>query len=860
RNKARSAEHSDFELFGGNNKQAHILYLGHRELFNVESEVSIALQLAGSGLTVNHMELLAASVEWQYWSEENNWTNLTIEKINMQQDSGTLTLKKMERQKVDETEINAIRSRWIRGIASTSSIRLLQDVHFHTLKVVVMNDKKPPAPDLVFYNDIQQDAESTFYPFGKAPRLFDTMFVASQEAFSKKGATVELRFTLEHDNPNKLTDQTITAELTWEYWNGKGWRKLTGVSDNLSIMKTSAGTIKTDRTLAFTNPVDSSEIMIQGQLNYWIRVRIVGGGYGGENMVLSDKEYKLTPNYIVPKISGLQVHYTQPVSGSPTNLQHIVTSNNLDFMDQTSVVGAGRTIRPFYTLMDNHQALYLGFDRPPLKGPISLYFSVREQEYTEDNRPRMEWEYYRLFDGQGSWAKLDVLDDTRHLTQNGCVEFIGPMDFMEHGLFGKRQYWIRALDSEDKYVPAGDHEFPPAPKLKGIYPNTAMVTHSESIPEEMLGSSQGTAFMVFSLSRHPVLSEQIYVNEIHALSEGERKALIQSGDKVVIEGKDGAGQTTDFWVRWSPVDKLNDSQASDRHYEIDQTFGTIRFGDGIHGMVPPIGTDNVKAVYRTGGGAIGNVGPSEINMLRTSIAFVDRVANPEGAEGGFDTELLEQALERGPYWIKHRNRAVTAEDYEQLALQAAKGIARVKCLPDLNDRGQRETGWVTVMIVPQTSDHQPNPTPQLRRQVQSYLEARAANVAVFPKQLKVIGPVYVEIAISTVLVARSFDMVPTAQQEAIRKLKAFLHPLTGGSDGRGWEFGTLPCLSDFYSLLEADVNVDHVDKLSMTIRDPLSGTVEVTQDLPITITPHPYLLIFSGEHNTTVKASSTISY
>ncbi|MFK7695876.1 putative baseplate assembly protein [Paenibacillus sp. HJGM_3] len=901
---------TDFELFEGKNKQTHILYLGHRELFNVESQVSFALDLSGASLTVQQGELLASSVEWHYWSEDNRWSELSVELEYSENGAGRLLLKKKQPIRIQETEIDGFRCRWLRGVAAPSAIRLLQEVQLRSLNVTVLNDELPPAPDLAFYNDIPLDPTSALYPFGRTPRLYDTLYLASQEALSKKGAEVQIRFTLEHDNPNNLPDDTITTDLSWEYWNGKGWMKLAGISENFSVKRTGSGAIRLDRKIAFVNPPDSSEVMIQGQLNYWIRVRIVSGGYGTEVLALKISEYALTRNYVVPKISGLKLQYGQSSSGSPTNLEHIVTRNNMEFRDRTAEVAGGRPFRPFYTLEDKHQSLYLGFDRPPLKGPVSLYFSVMEQEYAEDNRPRLEWEYYRVQDGQGSWAKLDVRDETRHLTQNGCIEFIGPADFMELVMFGKRLIWIRGIDAEDKFVPAGRsldagkrasqgdpssaaaatpdsrcncappacsdtvdlfdlrfnladqmREFPPAPKLNGIYLNSAMVTHAESIPEEMLGSSSGTASLGFNFSRFPVLSEEIYVNEMNALSEGERQDLAESGSVPVREVKDGSGQTTGFWVRWSPVDDLKESKAGDRHYEIDRTFGTIRFGDGVHGMVPPIGTDNVKAVYRTGGGAIGNVGPSEITMLKTSIAFIDRVSNPDGAAGGFDTERMEQALERGPHSIKHRNRAVTAEDYEQLALQAAQGIARVKCLPGWNDQGEHEAGWVTVIVVPQSGDRQPSPTPQLRRQVQSYLEARASNVAVFPNHLKVIGPVYVEISISTVLAARTFDAVPAVEREAMRKLSAFLHPLSGGPDGRGWEFGRLPCLSDFYALLEADRNVDHVETLSMTIRDPATGnSIEVTPDRPIAAGSGPFFLIYSGEHKTTVRASAASPY
>ena len=74
---------------------------------------------------------------------------------------------------------------------------------------------------------------------------------------------------------------------------------------------------------------------------------------------------------------------------------------------------------------------------------------------------------------------------------------------------------------------------------------------------------------------------------------------------------------------------------------------------------------------------------------------------------------------------------------EQLALEAAQGIERVKCIPRLNDKGNRESGWVTVVIVPQSGESQPVPSVQLKRDVKTYLAKRSANVTAFPNRLRV---------------------------------------------------------------------------------------------------------------------------
>jgi len=49
--------------------------------------------------------------------------------------------------------------------------------------------------------------------------------------------------------------------------------------------------------------------------------------------------------------------------------------------------------------------------------------------------------------------------------------------------------------------------------------------------------------------------------------------------------------------------------------------------------------------------------------------------------------------------------------------------------------------------------------------------------------------------------------------EARSKLQSFFHPLRGGDEGRGWEFGKAVSRGDVYALLEGISGVDHVRSL-----------------------------------------------
>ena len=77
----------------------------------------------------------------------------------------------------------------------------------------------------------------------------------------------------------------------------------------------------------------------------------------------------------------------------------------------------------------------------------------------------------------------------------------------------------------------------------------------------------------------------------------------------------------------------------------------IRYPDGStrqHGAVPPEGAQVMVTGYRSGGGAIGNVGAGTLTGLRAAIPYIASVTNLRPATGGVDPETIDNAKLRGP--------------------------------------------------------------------------------------------------------------------------------------------------------------------------------------------------------------------
>ena len=130
----------------------------------------------------------------------------------------------------------------------------------------------------------------------------------------------------------------------------------------------------------------------------------------------------------------------------------------------------------------------------------------------------------------------------------------------------------------------------------------------------------------------------------------------------------------DDWTEWTERPNFATSGPGDRHFVLDAMRGEIEFGPAVrladgtlrrYGAVPPKSANIRVPAYRAGGGAGGNVATRALTVLKASIPYVGRVENRRPGQGGVDGEDVESAKVRGPILLRTRDRAVTAEDFEQ---------------------------------------------------------------------------------------------------------------------------------------------------------------------------------------------------
>lgn len=189
--------------------------------------------------------------------------------------------------------------------------------------------------------------------------------------------------------------------------------------------------------------------------------------------------------------------------------------------------------------------------------------------------------------------------------------------------------------------------------------NVARATHGES-RTEVLGNGDPTQpFQQFTLKQGPLTY----------LGAPTPSGVTSTLEAVVND------------LKWHETDNPATTAPEARQYFL-RTDGdgrtAVLFGFGAR---LPSGRDNVRAQYRSGIGAPGNVGAGQISVLVTRPNGVLGVTNPFAATGGADRENLVGIRHHAPIGLSALDRLISAADVEDFA-RAFAGIAKARVAAD----------------------------------------------------------------------------------------------------------------------------------------------------------------------------------
>lgn len=816
---AQAEEHGPFRLFDlrGENLQRHALYLAQETVLNVTGGAEIDVEL-----TPSHQRELPAEVgraltdperaAWEY-SCGSSWqpfSSCTLDGNHIRLGLGPHKLPVLAAQQEGIEERRWLRLRLMEGMRTPE---------FLLRQIRLSSKNKGLSPSLVHASGADQNI-CEFLPYGEQLGLFDEVYLGCGEALSKRGAEIEVSFQLDflpvpvdytpRETPinwklvMKKADFHVDAEyditireVLWEYFNGDGWARIFPDGREADCFTPTGGAPARQRTLRFRCPEDIQPVLVNAETGYFIRARVLK----------INNLYKLKGNYIVPVMEGLRFAYHYIGRGRVAEL--VLTENNREplLLESNYFRSGDGVFAPFAFLGEERAAVYFGFSTPPVGGPVKLLFLLSEA--LRGSAAHLRWEYR----ADRGWESLNVVDETENLRQTGILTMMAGTNFHRLRLWGEELYWVRAIDEENRY--SGRETPDQLPCVTGLYMNAVHVRNVETqIPERFFIEPQAKYFTC-RLQKKRVWRAQVRINEMETLLSAQIAALEKTDGFRPV--RDEAGILREAWVLWEERDDFALSAPGDRHYTLDRNEGVIAFSDGVNGRIPPAGKqETIEVDYVTGGGDVGNVASGKIDRSSRALGVVGLVENPRSTAGGCDQETFAQAVRRGGAALRHGDRAVTASDFEALALEATRNIVRAKCFPNRDESGARRPGWVTLVVLLRDYAADTDFFPAVRSQVMEYISCRCGGNLAALERFHVVRPQFLELCVKVELTVSDFNQVFSVREEVGRRLDSFLDPLAGNFDGRGWKIGRIPNATQLRNCLSGIKDIRFLKNVSVT--------------------------------------------
>lgn len=217
--------------------------------------------------------------------------------------------------------------------------------------------------------------------------------------------------------------------------------------------------------------------------------------------------------------------------------------------------------------------------------------------------------------------------------------------------------------------------------------------------------------------------------------------------------------------------------------------------------------------------------------------FLQLLNGPEWTlEGDVSVALRETVVD-----LRKRYRAVTAEDYELLAVedwnetpqsQVLGKIRRSRCIPERNlavkkleQQQANAPGHISLVVVTDAPNGElpPPPSQDLLTALWAFLDERR----LLTTRHHVVAAEYVPLKIEAQIVLEKGARLAEVRSRIEASIRHFFHPLTGGAEGTGWPFGRSIYISEVYELLDDVPGVNYIEEVNLQVMYP---TIQLRND------------------------------
>lgn len=819
-----------FVLFGKDEEgvEKNLLYFYHGTIFDVEQNPVYVKVIGGEALAAKIRE---GKYVFSYLTEEGM---IPVEQVEALSDGETFLLHKEQRNlKLEQA-----------GIFYSVLMLEAKEPVTESLPVKAILFSSAGAEQTIAFagsGNTEYDREA-FDPFGDTLSLYAECYLGHDEYFDKKGAHIRIAFDVSYpEHTVQLTRQqeedelkiikrkprTVQAdvpadayaeEITIEYFNGIGWKKLTCYHEYGKLF---AGEKQGHYEISFCCPEDWEAASVGAYEGRCIRLQILK----------SDNCYMRPCVHHYPHIEHMTVSYSyEDHYMQPERLFALVGTEGVDF---TAKAVAGEPYTAFSKSKYGEDALYLGFNRKMQGGPVSLLFQM------EDGIPYEGLKCNFLYSTSQGFKQMKVIDHTMGMSRSGIVMFMPQADMAPMTLEGLSAYWIKMTPEKEE-----ESGRVVLPKILNIFVNAVEAYNIETRPEQEFYLEEVSPNMVFDLGVPNILDIDLWVNERGRLLPEEMQRMLEETPELVQVQKNAMGEVSAFYVKWEETDQLN-RRDSGRGYVLDRLGRRLFFGDGVHMEIPRVLDDVAfKVVVRCCRGSEGNVEAGAIQQPLGNLPYIDHIINPMKAYGGSDMESIDSALERGGGILGGRKRLVSLQDYEREILAHSETIDKVKCVLGERLTGERDENSITFAVLLEDyragsySFH--NEAASLRK----YL-LESCELTINPDDLHIVEPVFVTVSVDVWAQIsdpeESFG-IQTLLQET---MDDYLEPV-GREGSVGWQIGTLPKKTQI--MMKLSVLKDKVMVKKMTVTGEYTDeTGSHERDLE-EIEVSPFMICRSGIH------------
>ncbi len=455
---------------------------------------------------------------------------------------------------------------------------------------------------------------------------------------------------------------------------------------------------------------------------------------------------------------------------------------------------AGMWITPFGMVPKHGSALYFY-----IEGELSAEDDLRLSVLLSDEArnplqgreliglAELSWEYRTA----AGWRKLDVLEDeTRDLLYSGRIRFR-----MKNGTpAGDGDALLRVI------YKAGEYDT--APVIQGVSLREIELLQVRSLryPEgRLLATGNGFPNQEYELPTNRFLKDGVEILAEDILHPGRM-------------------------VPWSRTENFFTAGPEDLCYMLDEQAGTIRFGDGRHGL-PPEGRILVTALSESAG-ANGNVKEHSIFTVESAAAGsvdIPKFRMTRMIRPGRDPEKTEDTLLRIIHEQHRIWRAVTCRDYEELVRETPGLI-----IQSAHAWTEEESPRTIHIVVRPGSDERTLPlTRAFRENISSFLEERR----ILGTDIRLYSPEYIRVNVSC-------EVVPAPQYRDCEALieKEFRNFF----DEKKALYGTPLEFSELYGRLD---RLPFVRRISFLQMDPVKTGVSRNRNGDLIPPPNGVFLI-----------------